>query len=141
MVSADHLVPTSPRGQGLHTNPGQKLVSPDHLVPIHPKGPTPDQDRQQSVPGHLVPPLSGGPVHQGAKCQPGADKGQPQVKWSAHQSSQAVRKQPVIRAHPSVITLAVPEPSHLSKQSKTRHILMTYKGVCMTIICNKQIPA
>ena len=78
-----HLVPTSPRGQGSYANPGQTLVSPIQLVPTLPKGRSPTQERQQSVSGHLVPPCTGGPVHQGAERQPGADKGQPQVKWSA----------------------------------------------------------
>ena len=47
--------PTSPRGQGSHTTPGQTLVNPDQLVPSPPKGITPAWDRQRSVPGQLAP--------------------------------------------------------------------------------------
>ena len=96
------------------------MVSPGQLVPTPPKGNTPARDRQRSVPGQLIPPCTGRPVHQGAERQLGADKDQPQVKWSALRASQPIPKQLVIRADPPVVALAtldhlaVPDLSYVS---------------------------
>ena len=82
--------PHSP--QGPYTRPGQTTVSPRSTGPTSFRGTspsggrTPAQGRQRSAPGR-----------------------------SAHQESQSVLKQFVIRADPTVITLAVPDPSHESR--------------------------
>ena len=87
--------------QGPYTHPGQTVVSLRSTGPSirrrasPPGGRTPARDRQRSVPGQLVPPVTG---------------------WPAHHLTQPVPEQIVIRADPSVITLAtldqptVPDP-------------------------------